>query len=105
DRAGSASGWSLVPRLVTLGRAFNTTSVWLGIAVLTLFFVSYLCLLAMADYSYVQPASAGGYAVVPILGWTFAGEHVTSIGWMGIALISVGVALVSRTPSQTTRTE
>ena len=83
-------------------RAFTTGTIWLGITALVLFFVSYLLLLSRADYSYVLPASAGGYAVVTLLGAIVAGEHVGPVRWTGVLLISSGVALVGRTPVRTT---
>ena len=45
-------------------RVFTNGSIWLGIASLLVFFASYLLLLSWADFSYVQPASAIGYALV-----------------------------------------
>src|SRR5437773_1333013 len=53
--------------------AATTDMVWLGVGVLALFFLCYLVLLSWADYSYIQPASAGGYAIGPVLGWLLVG--------------------------------
>ena len=47
-------------------RVFTNGSIWLGIASLLVFFASYLLLLSWADFSYVQPASAIGYALVAV---------------------------------------
>ena len=74
---------------------------WLGVAVLVLFFVCHLVLLSWADYSYVQPASASGYAIVPLFGWLLAGEQVGALRWSGVFLISLGVVLVGRTCART----
>ena len=56
--------------LASLGSAFAQTVasglIWLGIACLLAGFVVYLLLLSWADYSYVSPASAFGYAVVAL---------------------------------------
>lgn len=90
----------------SLAAAFLQTiasgTIWLGIGSLLLFFVAYLLVLSWADYSYVMPASATGYALVPLLGATLLGEVVTSRRWAGVALICLGVALVARTPARTT---
>lgn len=84
---------------------FGSPMVWLGIGSLVLFFVCYLLLLSWADYSFVSPVTAIGYVIVPLLGWSLLGEQVSPLRWSGIALICVGVALVSGTPPRTTPTE
>ena len=76
--------------------------VWLGIACLLLYFVSYLLVLTWADYSFVMPASAVGYPIVTFLGYAILREHVSFAGWMGVTLICAGVMLVERTPLRTT---
>jgi drug/metabolite transporter (DMT)-like permease len=76
--------------------------VWIGILLLILFFVAYTLVLSWADYSFVQPASSIGYGVVAVLGYFLLGEAVTSTRWIGVAIICMGVFLVSRTPPRTT---
>jgi drug/metabolite transporter (DMT)-like permease len=88
--------------MATAAATFASPLVWLGVASLILFFVCYLLLLSWADYSFVTPVTAIGYVVVPLLGWSLLGEHVSALRWAGIALICVGVALVSGTPPRTT---
>jgi drug/metabolite transporter (DMT)-like permease len=78
-------------------RTFTTGSIWLGIASLLLFFVSYLLVLTRADLSYVQPASAIGYALVALLGYLLLGESVSPKQWIGVLFICGGVALVTGT--------
>jgi uncharacterized membrane protein len=77
-------------------------SIWIGIALLALFLVSYLLVLSWADYSYVHPASAFGYALVPLLAYAVAGDQVSPVRWGGVLLICLGVLLVGRTPVRTT---
>ena len=89
-----------------LGMAFLHTVtnglVWLGIGSFLVFFVCYMLVLSWADYSYVLPVSAVGYAVVPFLGYIVLGETVTSTRWAGVAFICLGVMLAGRTPPRTT---
>jgi len=93
--------WSLA-RLAMLGRMTAASGiVWVGVGLLALFFISYLLLLSWADYSYVLPASAAGYAIVPLLGYTFGGKRVSPLRWSGVLLISAGVMMVGRTPVRT----
>ena len=73
-----------------------------GIALLILFFCSYLTALSWADLTYVSPASAISYIIMAALGRTFLHENVTVSHWLGIALVTVGVGVVASGPSRTT---
>ena len=83
-------------------RILGTGSIWLGIASLLSFFVCYLLLLSWADFSFVMPATASVFVVVPLLGAFLLHEHVSVTRWIGVVIICIGVALVSRTPATTT---
>jgi drug/metabolite transporter (DMT)-like permease len=67
-----------------------------------LFMVCHMLVLSWADYSFVMPFSAIAYALVPLLGYLFLGEHVSVARWTGILLIFLGVLLINRTPHRTT---
>src|SRR5690242_12841394 len=84
-------------------KTFTNGSIWLGILSLLVFFLSYLLLLSWADFSYVQPASAIGYALVAVLGYFVLGEFVSPLRWVGVLIICLGVALVQASPSWTGR--
>jgi drug/metabolite transporter (DMT)-like permease len=86
-------------------RIFATLPIWLGIFSLVTFFVAYMLVLSWADYSFVQPASSVAYAVVALLGYLVLGERVSALRWIGIAIICLGVLVVSRTGPQTARTK
>ncbi len=86
----------------TLLRILSTGSIWLGIASLLSFFVCYMLLLTWADFSFVMPATAAVFVVVPLLGAFLLHEHVSPTRWAGVVIICLGVALVSRTPAATT---
>ena len=101
-RVGEISSFSPEALTRVAWQASTSGMLWLGVAVLALFFVCYLVLLSWADYSYIQPASAGGYAIVPLFGWLLAGEQVGALRWSGVFLISVGVVLVGRSRVRTT---
>ena len=100
-RAGSLDAWTAAGALRFFLRALSSGAVWLGIGLLLLFFVAYLLVLSRADYSYVSPASAAGYAVVALLGYAVLGEEVAPVRWLGIGLICAGVVLVGRTAPST----
>jgi drug/metabolite transporter (DMT)-like permease len=101
-QVGTFSSWRPSDVMPFLGRALESGMVWIGILLLILFFVAYTLVLSWADYSFVQPASSIGYGVVAILGYFLLGEAVTSLRWIGVAVICLGVFLVSQTPPRTT---
>ncbi len=99
---GPPAAWQAGPLLEFLRHATGSVAVWAGFGCLLLFFLSYMLVLTWADFSFVLPASAAAYAVVPLLGHVFLGEAVSPLRWTGVALITLGVALVGNTPPRTT---
>ena len=89
-----------------IAQAFRLTvtsaTIWLAIFFLIGFMVSYMTVLSWADYSYVMPAGAFGYAVLTFLAVIFLHESVSPRRWVGVVLICVGVLLVGQTKPRTT---
>ena len=83
-------------------RVFTSGAIWLGIASLFVYFISYMLVLSWADYSYVQPSTAMGYVIVALLGHFVLHETVTPLRWIGVLLIFLGVLVVGHTPPRTT---
>ena len=77
-------------------------TIWTGIFFLTGFMLSYMTVLSWADYSYVMPAGAFGYALLTLLAVVFLHETVSPRRWVGVLLICVGVLLVGQTRPRTT---
>ena len=73
----------------------------LGILLLLAFFAAYLSSLSWADLSYVVPATSLGYVLLALLAQLWLHENVTPRRWVGILLISGGVAVISRAPALT----
>jgi len=96
-QVGGLREWSPAALLALFARAFSSGWIWLGIGSLLLFLVMFMVVLSWADYSFVMPVSAASYALVPLMSRFFLDEKVSLLRWTGVALISVGVALVSRT--------
>jgi drug/metabolite transporter (DMT)-like permease len=99
-RVGSAT--DLLRLLV---RIFSNGWIWMGIAALLLFLGCFMLVLSWADYSFISPASASSYVVVPLVGHFLLGEKVSLLHWIGIMIICVGVGLVRHTAPNTTREE
>jgi uncharacterized membrane protein len=89
-----------------LAQAFRLTAtngtIWIGILFLTGFMLSYMTVLSWADYSYVMPAGAFGYALLTFLAVVFLHESVSPRRWLGVVLICAGVMLVGQTKPRTT---
>ena len=89
-----------------LGHALKLTihnpTIWLGIVFLLGFMVSYMTVMSWADYSYVMPAGAFGYAILTLLAVVFLHEKVSLQRWAGVLFICVGVILVGQTKPRTT---
>jgi uncharacterized membrane protein len=78
-------------------------TIWLGILFLIGFTFSYMTAVSWADYSYVMPAGAFGYAIQTMLAVVILHETVTSQRWIGVVLIVTGVLLVGQTHPTTTQ--
>lgn len=102
---GEARSWSPAALAALFTKAFANPWVWLGIASLLLFLMSLMVVLSWADYSFVAPAAAVSYAVAPLLSHWWLDEVVTPLRWLGIVIICLGVALITRTPARTTGLE
>ena len=87
--------------LSTILRAITNPTLWLGTALLIVFFVLYSAALSWADLSFVLPATAFGYVLNVAAGHYFLSESVTPARWAGSLIITLGVFLVSRSGVRT----
>jgi uncharacterized membrane protein len=78
-------------------------TIWLGILFLIGFTLCYMTAVSWADYSYVMPAGAFGYALQTIMAVVILHEAVNAQRWFGVVLIVVGVLLVGQTHPSTTK--
>jgi uncharacterized membrane protein len=78
-------------------------TIWLGILFLIGFTLCYMTAVSWADYSYVMPAGAFGYALQTILAVVILHEAVNAQRWIGVVLIVTGVLLVGQTHPSTTK--
>jgi drug/metabolite transporter (DMT)-like permease len=102
-RIGAIPGWSPAALRPVLAQVFSSLWIWLGIVSMLLFLAALMLVLSWADFSYVLPATASMYVLIPLLGHFLLGEAVAPLHWLGVALICLGVVLVGRTPANTTR--
>jgi drug/metabolite transporter (DMT)-like permease len=74
-----------------------------GIALLIGFFASYLTALSWADLTFVLPATAIGNVFVELLSKFWLHEAISLERWVGVVLITLGVAFVAQGPVLTER--
>jgi uncharacterized membrane protein len=105
-KRGMSQNGAVELTIAGLSHAFRLTvtngTIWLGIFFLTGFMLSYMTVLSWADYSYVMPAGAFGYALLTLMAVIFLHESVSPRRWIGVVLICVGVLLVGQTKPRTT---
>jgi len=99
---GSVEAGPLLVTVRAFGRAIARADIWMGTAALLLWFICSLVVFSRIDFSYAQPTSAIGYALVAVLGYAVLGEAVTPARWFGIVCVCAGVTLIGRTPARTT---
>jgi|SRR5271166_5665873 len=85
-----------------LWMTIQNASIWIGILFLVGFTFCYMTAVSWADYSFVMPAGAFGYAVQTGLAIMVFHEGVSAQRWIGVALICAGVLLVGQTKPNTT---
>jgi len=85
--------------LMLLVQAMQTPLIWVGTALLIVFFAFFAAALSWADLSLVLPATAFGYILNVALAHHYLGEPVSSTRWAGTLIIFIGVILVSSSPS------
>ena len=91
----SASGADQTALMLAIN-AIESPAVWLGTALLIVFFALYAAALSWADLSFVLPATSFGYVLHVVCGQYFLNEKISAARWAGSALIFAGVVLVSR---------
>ena len=85
-----------------LWMTIQNASIWIGIAFLIGFTLCYMTAVSWADYSFVMPAGAFGYAIQTMLAIVVLHETVSGKHWIGVLLICGGVLLVGQTKPNTT---
>ncbi len=87
--AGAGSVWGYA-------RAILSPLVAAGAAALAVSMFSQMALMSWADLSYIVPVTALAYVLTAIVGRVFLHDQVSALHWVGIALITAGVALVAQ---------
>jgi drug/metabolite transporter (DMT)-like permease len=70
--------------------------VWLGLPLILLSLLTWLQVLRFIPLSIAFPISQVPHVLVPLCSWLILGESINSLRWCGIALVSLGLALVAK---------
>jgi len=97
DWVGTIDGGSVAHPVETLSKVFRSHLVWVGLALYGLGAVAWLIVLSRLELSFAYPFLALSYAITPVLAWRILDESVSALRWLGIAVIILGVVIVSRT--------
>lgn len=77
-------------------RAMTEWKIVVGTAMLALFFFLWLAVLSWEDLTVALPMQALNYVLVAILAKYLLHEHVSPLRWAGIALVCVGVMMITK---------
>jgi drug/metabolite transporter (DMT)-like permease len=72
-----------------------------GVALSAIYTLTQVSLFSWADLSFVVPCISTSYVASTLLGQFVLGEHVHLVRWLGVLLITLGVAMVAETPVAT----
>lgn len=73
---------------------------WVAIVFVVLSFVTWLQVLRYIPLSIAFPISQVVHVLVPLCSWLFLGEVIIDLRWCGIALVSLGLAIVAKPVAQ-----
>jgi drug/metabolite transporter (DMT)-like permease len=94
---GGTAALAMLPRFIFAA----IRSPWICAAVAVQGFGYFLWMIVVSRVKLgVATASVGGafYLLLALAAWGFYGEALTSVQWLGIVLITIGVVCVSQTP-------
>lgn len=74
--------------------------VWIAIVFVILSLISWLYVLRYLPLSVAFPISQSVHALVPLGSWLILGENIVTLRWIGIAFVSLGLAVVARPIAQ-----
>ena len=70
--------------------------VWIAIVFVILSLITWLYVLRYLPLSIAFPISQAVHVMVPLGSWLVLGENIVTLRWIGIALVSLGLAVVAR---------
>ena len=69
---------------------------WVGIIFVIFSLITWLYVLRYIPLSLAFPISQAVHILIPLCSWIFLGEVIINLRWCGIALVSLGLAVVAK---------
>jgi drug/metabolite transporter (DMT)-like permease len=96
-KRGAAETANLSPRWGWTGLSgLASIYVWVAIVFVILSLITWLYVLRYIPLSIAFPISQAVHVLVPLGSWLVLGENIIGLRWIGIALVSLGLAVVAR---------
>jgi drug/metabolite transporter (DMT)-like permease len=96
-KRGAAETANLIPSWSWTGLSgLASIYVWIAIVFVILSLVTWLYVLRYIPLSIAFPISQAVHVLVPLGSWLVLGENIIGLRWVGIALVSLGLAVVAR---------
>jgi drug/metabolite transporter (DMT)-like permease len=70
--------------------------VWIAIVFVILSLITWLYVLRYIPLSLAFPISQAVHVLVPLGSWLILGENIITLRWIGIVLVSLGLAIVAK---------
>src|SRR6478672_10380340 len=91
ETADPNSSWSWTG-LTGLGSIY----VWIAIVFVIVSLLTWLYVLRYLPLSVAFPISQSVHVLIPLGSWLILGENIVTLRWTGIALVSLGLAVVAK---------
>jgi drug/metabolite transporter (DMT)-like permease len=95
ETADPNSSWSWTG-ITGLGSIY----VWIAIVFVILSLITWLYVLRYLPLSIAFPISQAVHVLVPLGSWLILGENIITLRWIGIAFVSLGLAIVAKPVAQ-----
>ena len=70
--------------------------VWIAIAFVIVSLITWLYVLRYLPLSIAFPIAQSVHVLIPLGSWLILGENIVTLRWIGIALVSLGLAVVAK---------
>jgi multidrug transporter EmrE-like cation transporter len=70
--------------------------VWIAIVFVIVSLITWLYVLRYLPLSIAFPLAQSVHVLVPLGSWLILGENIVTLRWIGIALVSLGLAIVAK---------
>jgi drug/metabolite transporter (DMT)-like permease len=96
-KRGAADTANLSPRWSWTGlTGLASIYVWIAIVFVIISLITWLYVLRYLPLSIAFPIAQSVHVLIPLGSWLILGENIVTLRWIGIALVSLGLAIVAK---------